>query len=49
MNNNFFDNNNCNDNSIYENALQKIQQDKKCRPTCCAGPRGATGPTGLLV
>ena len=37
-----------NDNEIYENALRKINNGKKCRPLCLGviGPTGPTGPTG---
>ena len=41
--------NNCNDDiNIYNNALQKIKNDQKFKPTCCitVGPTGPTGPTG---
>ena len=33
---------------IYESALKKIENDKKCKPDCMTmiGPTGPTGPTG---
>ena len=36
---------NCNGGSIRE-AMQKIEEDSRFKPTCCFGPTGATGPTG---
>ena len=34
--------------SIYENALKRIEEDKKCKPACNIqiGPTGPTGPSG---
>jgi len=40
MNNDFFGN--FDDNSILQNALEKIERDQRCKPICCIGP---TGPT----
>ena len=39
-------NNNCN--SIYQNALNTINNAQKCKPQCVTfiGPTGPTGPTG---
>ena len=45
MNNDFFEEVNSN-NSIWQNALEKIKRDRKCKPTCCMGPTGPTGPAG---
>ena len=35
-------------NDIYQNAMCKIEQDQKCKPSCvtCIGATGPTGPTG---
>ena len=43
--------NDCENNSIYRDALEKIKRDQKFKPSCCipivgAGTVGPTGPTG---
>jgi len=43
-----------NNNEIFENALRKIEEDSRFKPTCCCPPMsptspsitGPTGPTG---
>jgi len=43
--------NNCPNNEIYQNALDKIERDSRLRPTCCSIiiPTNPTGPTGGIV
>ena len=46
--------NDCENNSIYRDALEKIKRDQKFKPSCCipiggtgtVGPTGPTGPAG---
>lgn len=38
-------NHNCG-NGDYSQALQKIENDSRCKPNCCIGQVGPTGPTG---
>lgn len=36
--------------NIYEKALQKINKDERCKPTCCCqSVIGITGPTGGIL
>ena len=35
-----------NNNEVYQNALDRIERDKDCRPRFCCNVIGATGPTG---
>lgn len=45
-----FENFDCcnNGNSVYENAMRKIEEAKRYKPKCCClqGPTGPTGPSG---
>ena len=36
-----------NNDSIYQNALEKIKRDQKCKPSNCCCP--ITGPTGGIL
>lgn len=37
--------NNCENNELVRNAMEKIRRDSKCKPKCFGSIIGPTGPT----